>query len=135
MLEKVFHHKLLKDGERGRGVITERRDQAAESSASHSSTLFEVHGHIKFSDGTEAGFSSEMLNSRKVGSLQEGAIVPVRYDPSDHSKVVLDIPALEDQERARMEQDQAFLEERKQQRIADADAHVGPGNEPGLSGS
>jgi hypothetical protein len=130
----VFHHKLLKDGERGQGVITERRDQAAESSGSHYSTLFEVHGHIKFPDGTESEFSSEMLNSRKVGSLQEGAIVPVRYDASDHSKVVLDIPALEEQEQAKIGQDKAWLEERKAQRIADADAQIAPENQPGLGG-
>jgi hypothetical protein len=132
MLEKVFHHKLLKEGERGQGVITERRDQGAERSSSHYSTLFEVKGHIQFPDGTQTEFSSEMLNSSKVGSLQEGAIVPVRYDATDHSKVVLDIPALEEQEKAKREHDLSWLEQEKARRIADADAQTAQANQPNL---
>ena len=134
MLEKVFHHKLLKNGEQGQGVITEMRDQASESSGSHYNTLFAVKGHIKFPDGAETEFSAEMLNSGKVGMLQEGAVVPVRYDASDHSKVVLDVVALEEQEKSKMQETMDLLEQRKAERIAEADAQTSQGNQPGLGG-
>jgi hypothetical protein len=128
MLEKVFHHKLLKEGGQGQGVITERHDQGSESGGGGYSILFEVNGHIKFPDGTETQFQSEMLSSHKVGDLQEGAIVPVRYDPADHSKAVLDVVALEQANSGERKQAEDMVEQQKQQAIADADAKTAQNN-------
>ncbi len=128
MLEKMLHHKLLKEGEQGQGVVTKRHYQASESSTSGFSELFEIHGHIKFPDGTQTEFKSEWLNSRKVGDIQEGAIVPVRYDASDHSKVVLDVVALEENERANVEQAKDWLAQQKATEIAEADAKAAEAN-------
>jgi hypothetical protein len=128
MLEKMLHHKLLKEGERGQGVVTKRHDQGSESSNGVYSILFEIQGHIKFPDGTETRFRSEMLSSHKVGDIQEGSIVPVRYDASNHSKVVIDVLALEQAKHAQVHDAEAYLERRKAQAIAEADAKLAQGN-------
>jgi Short C-terminal domain len=124
MLEKVLHHKLLKEGEQGQGVVTKRRDQGTESGPRGYGILYEVQGHIKFPDGTESGFRSELLNSLKVGSLDEGRVVPVRYDPADHSKVVLDVVALEQGHSAAEAASVNQAERARQERIAQADARL-----------
>lgn len=134
MLEKMLHHKLLREGEQGQGVVTKRHDQAAESGTHSFSILFEIEGHIKFPDGTETEFKSEWLSSHKVGDIQEGEIVPVRYDPADHSKVVLDVVALEEKKTAAIEHAQAWDQERKAKAIADADAKIARGDAASTSG-
>jgi hypothetical protein len=128
MLEKMLHHKLLREGEQGQGVVTKRRDQAAESSSSSYSIMFEIEGHIRFADGTQTEFRSEWLNSRKVGDIGEGAIVPIRYDAADHSKVVLDVVALEAKKQAAKAQAEDALDEQKAKAIAEADAQAAQAN-------
>jgi hypothetical protein len=140
MLEKMLHHKLLTEGEQGQGVVTRRHDQAAESSSKSFSILFEIEGHIKFPDGSETEFKSEWLNSHTVGDIQEGEIVPVRYEPADHAKVVLDVVALEEKKSAAIERAQAGEQECKAKAISDADAKIARGDaastsEPGYNDS
>jgi hypothetical protein len=56
----------------------------------------------KFPDGSTAEFTQGHLPSggymypESVGTPFVGQVVPVRYDPSDHSKVAIDLPALEE---------------------------------------
>jgi hypothetical protein len=128
MLEKMLHHKLLREGEQGQGVVTKRRDQAAESSSSSYSMMFEIEGHITFADGTQTEFRSEWLNSRKVGDIEESAIVPIRYDAADHSKVVLDVVALEAKKQAAKAQAEDALDEQTAKAIAEADAQAAQAN-------
>jgi hypothetical protein len=128
MLEKMLHHKLLREGEQGQGVVTKRRDQAAESSSSSYSMMFEIEGHITFPDGTQTEFRSEWLNSRKVGDIEESAIVPIRYDAADHSKVVLDVVALEAKKQAAKAQAEDALDEQTAKAIAEADAQAAQAN-------
>lgn len=108
MLEKMLHHKLLKEGERGQGVVTKRHDQAAESGTHEFSILFEIQGHIKFPDGFESEFKSEWLKSGRVGDIEAGALVPVRYDAFDRAEV--------------------SNEEQKAKAIAEADAQAARAN-------
>ncbi len=54
--------------------------------------------------------------------------MPVRFDPSDHSKVVLDVVALEERWKAVLERDKAWLKESKAKKIAEADAAVARGD-------
>jgi hypothetical protein len=128
MLEKVLHHKLLTQGQQGQGVVTERHDQGTESGTSGFHILFEVKGHIKFPDGSESKFQSELLSSGKVGDIQEGAIVPVRYDASNHDHAVLDVVALEAAKDAARQRDMDWAEQRKEEAIAEADAKIAGGN-------
>jgi hypothetical protein len=50
---------------------------------------------VRFPDGSTADVKKRVLYVSDVGYISEGDSVPVRYDPSDYSKVVLDEPALE----------------------------------------
>jgi len=50
---------------------------------------------VKFPDGSTTNVKKRVLYVSDVGSISEGDSVPVRYDPADYSKVVLDEPALE----------------------------------------
>jgi putative oligomerization/nucleic acid binding protein len=124
VLEGLLHHHLLKDGEQGQGVITERHIQGQESSGKGWGALFEIKGHIKFPDGTESEFSANMLNSLNVGDLYEGTIVPVRYDASDHSKVVIDVDALEAQHTADRDSAVEVMKEHAAARVEQADAQL-----------
>ncbi len=131
MLERMLHHKLLTEGEQGHGVVTKSHDEAAETGTNIYSMRFAVSGHITFPDGTETQFKSDWLSTHNVGEIHEGAIVPVRYDPSDHSKVVLDVVALEEKWQAVLAKDKAWLQEDKTRRVADADAQAARMNATG----
>src|SRR5689334_17717029 len=136
MLEKLLHHKLLTEGEQGQGVVTEKHVSASESSSNSFSFRIVLHGHMTFPDGTRTEFKSDWLSTHNVGDPEEGAIVPVRYDPSDHSKVVLDVVAMEAKHKAEREKDQAWLEDDKKRRIAEADAEAARRNaNPGTPSS
>ena len=55
---------------------------------------YRVTIRVNFPDGATTEFK-KWLDWHDVGQVFQGSVVPVRYDPSDHSKVVLDVPALE----------------------------------------
>ena len=57
--------------------------------------MYKVVVRAKFPDGSTTELS-KWLDTNYVGQLYDGSVVPVRYDPSDHSKAVIDVPALEE---------------------------------------
>ena len=82
--------KLYADGAQTEGMVvgTFRYDANMGS--------FGVKVRVKLPDGSTTEFKTRWpLYPSDVGYLFDGSVVPVRYDPSDHSKVALDIPALE----------------------------------------
>ncbi len=79
MFGKLLHHKLLTEGLEGKGVITEQKAEGAKGQLGVMGFYVGVEGHIKLDDGTEAKFSSRGLDTSKVGDLDVGTIVPVRY--------------------------------------------------------
>ena len=83
------HRKLYKDGALTEGLVVNRSDTTE-------GINYHVTIRVKFPDGTTTEFK-KWLDWHDVGQLHVGSVVPVRYDPSDHSKVVLDVPALEEQ--------------------------------------
>jgi hypothetical protein len=81
---------------------------------------------VKLPDGSSTEFKTGRINKDDYGTLFEGAVVPVRYDPSDHSKVALDLPAL----KARQAQSKAA-----EQGALDAQfANLGTPGAPGVGG-
>jgi hypothetical protein len=62
------------------------------------STSQGVKVRVKFPDGSVTEFEKGPLSASDVGYFTVGSVVPVRYDPADHSKVVLDIPALKEKQ-------------------------------------
>jgi hypothetical protein len=105
--------KLYAEGAQTEGVVI---TQASANDRIH----FRVVVRAKFPDGSTTDFQSQFLDVHDVGNLYRGSVVPVRYDSSDRSKVVLDIPAL----KARSEQSGAT-------RQAQLDAQVARLGEPG----
>jgi hypothetical protein len=130
MFDKLLHHKLLTEGLEGEGVITEQRVEGAKGQLGVMGFYVGVEGHIKFDDGTEAKFSSRGLDTSKVGDLDVGTIVPVRYD-ADHRHVALDIPKLEAKKEAKKKAAAEWLERHKAEEIAAADAALAKGNKSG----
>jgi hypothetical protein len=84
------HHKLYHEGAVARGVIIRLFAEAEHHQVSHYDLLVDV----EFDDGTH-GHLKERVKAADVGQCIEGDVLPVRYDPKDYSKLVLDLPALE----------------------------------------
>jgi hypothetical protein len=95
--------KLYAEGAQTEGVVVK---QASANDRIH----YRVVVRAKFPDGSTTQFTKGALDVHDVGYLYEGTVVPVRYDPSDHSKVVLDIPDLEARHRQATATQQAQLD-------------------------
>jgi hypothetical protein len=79
--------KLSSEGSQTEGLVVHRSDTTE-------GINYRVTIRVKFPDGLTTEFK-KWLDWHDVGQLYEGSVVPVRYDPSDHSKIALDVPALE----------------------------------------
>jgi hypothetical protein len=131
MFDKLLHHKLLTEGLEGEGVVTEQDIEAAKgSSAVYVDFLFAVKGHIRFDDGTEATFSSHLLETSKVGNLAAGTIVPVRYS-ADRAHAVVDVPKLEARKQAQKKAAAEREQRRKAKDIAAAEAALAKRHQSG----
>lgn len=78
---------------------------------------FSVVVRAKFPDGSTTDFTQGRLRdgggylfAQSVGIPYVGQVVPVRYDPSDHAKIAVDIPALEQRQKQATENQQAQLD-------------------------
>ena len=128
--QQSLRHELLTDGLEGEGVITEQKVEGVKGQLGVMGFYVGVEGHIKFDNGTEATFSSKGLDTSKVGDLDVGTIVPVRFD-ADHKHAVLDIPKLEAKKEAKKKAAAEWLERHKAEEIAAADAAIARGNKSG----
>jgi hypothetical protein len=87
----MFHHwkkRVLAEGAQAEGQVYGLTSYARGMD-------FGVKVRVKLPDGSTAEFEKGPLESQHVGMLFVGSVVPVRYDPADPEKVVLDTPALE----------------------------------------
>jgi hypothetical protein len=60
----------------------------------------------------------------KIGTLEVGDKVPVRFDPGDHSKLVLDLPALEARHQEKMAAVNAARQRADDEKVAKAQADI-----------
>jgi hypothetical protein len=103
--------RLLREGAKVSGVVVEsvahmgssggmgRGGMAGIEGGRHIANDYRVKVRVTFDDGSTTETSAR-LRRDEVGSLIEGATVPVRYDPTDHSKVEIDVPALKAEKEA-----------------------------------
>jgi hypothetical protein len=133
MFDKLLHHKLLTEGLEGEGVITSQKVEGAKGELGVMGFYIGIEGHIKFADGTEARFSSKGLDTSKVGDLEVGTIVPVRYDVG-RTHAVIDVPKLEAAKTAKKKAADEWLAHEKAKKIAAADAALAKGNKSGHHG-
>jgi hypothetical protein len=82
--------RLLRDGATAQGVVIQQQLRAAVTGVL---SEYHVKVRVRFEDGSSIEFRQE-LDSAQVGRHAEGAMLPVRYDPTDHSKIVIDVPAI-----------------------------------------
>ena len=59
---------------------------------------YRVDVGVKFPDGATRELHNVHLVRAFHGEVSQGGMVPVRYDPGDHSKVVVDKPVLEERQ-------------------------------------
>jgi hypothetical protein len=83
--------KLLRDGAPIDGMVVS--SVANDTYNNGIADAYRVTVRVRFDDGSSAEITRK-LHRREVGWQPEGAIVPLRYDPSDRSKIELDEPAL-----------------------------------------
>ncbi len=116
------HHKLLKNGAVAQGVVT---------SAKYFSPAPTVLGSwrleltIPFPDGTDGSLSCK-VDEALLRSPGPGDLVPVRYDESDHSKIVVDEPALKERRKEAV-QVVKDLDAERAKRVAEAIHNSPPG--------
>ncbi len=83
-----WHKRVLEDGAQAQGQVYGLTRYGTDGD-------YGVKVRVKMPDGSTQEFEKGPLEVRRVGMLFEGSVVPVRYDPADLSKVVLDTVALE----------------------------------------
>lgn len=115
-------HHLLKHGVEGHGVVTSHKEIAHDQFGGELD--YSMHVSVRFEDGTETEIVHRWTKRTKVGSLRVGDKVPVRYDAEDHSKVVIDMPALEAAHARKIAEAKATLKHYEDERIAKAQAEI-----------
>ncbi len=127
--------KLLRDGAEAQGVVID--SLIATGADGGTVDDYEVKVRVRFDDGSTAEVAGKLYR-HKVGYHSEGAILPVRYDAHDRSKIEIDVPKLEAQFVARTAEVKAAAIEQGERELAiqrsefaatpeDA-ANGGPGN-------
>lgn len=116
------HHHLFKHGVAGQGVVTSHKE--IDHNQYGTELDYSIHVRFRFPDGTETEIVHRWTKRAKVGSLRVGDKVPVRYDAEDHSKVVIDMPALEAAHERKIAEANATLKRYEEERIAKAQAEI-----------
>jgi alpha-D-ribose 1-methylphosphonate 5-triphosphate diphosphatase PhnM len=116
------HQHLLKHGVAAQGVVTKHKE--IDHNQFGSELDYSIHVRVRFADGTETEIVHRWTKRAKVGLLRVGDKVPVRYDPDDHSKVAIDMPALEAVHEQQMAEAKATVKRYEQERIAKAQAEI-----------
>src|SRR5664279_1340527 len=84
--------KLLREDAEGHAVVLEADYRWDGMGGTHH--IYRVQLRVRFDDGSTVELHTK-LDGGKVGEYQQADILPVRYDVSDHSRIVVDVPALE----------------------------------------
>ncbi|MET7402218.1 hypothetical protein ABZS66_52935 [Dactylosporangium sp. NPDC005572] len=91
--------KLLREGVAAQAVVVSSELRIP---AGRKSGRWLIQLAVPFPDGT-TGSASCKIDERRIPVPSPGALVPVRYDPNNHAKVVVDGPALDARRAARLQ--------------------------------
>jgi hypothetical protein len=91
------HRKTLREGMAAQAVVVSSELRVP---AGRQSGRWHLQVAVPFPDGT-TGSASFKIDETRTSPLSPGALVPVRYDPNNHAKVVVDGPALDARQAAR----------------------------------
>src|SRR5215213_425550 len=107
----------MKDGAQADGVVLECTHKFGRISGpgemSVGATIMQLKLEVEFEDGTTAEIERKLKNTDYGGSstpLQEGATVPLRYDPEDREKIEIDVSAMKAQQEEKVEKGGAQVE-------------------------
>jgi hypothetical protein len=90
-------HKLIRDGARAKAVVVLAQCKGGvPMDGGYSAVVYHLELRVQFEDGTSTEISCQVGGAIAGTDLNfsEGAIVPVRYDPADRSKIAVDVPAM-----------------------------------------
>jgi hypothetical protein len=110
--------KLLREGAETQGVVIDVKRQMV--TGGNFGDTYHITVRVRFDDGSVAE-TKQKLSASKAGKHFAAAVVPVRYDVADHSKLAVDVPALEALRATTLAEREAVRKER----IAQAEAEVG----------
>jgi hypothetical protein len=106
------HKKVLKSGAQAQAVVLE--SDMGGLSNSHGANRWKLRLRVQFDDGTTSEVTCHAYSYIGYGV---GSILPVRYDPSDRSKVEVDTDSIEAGNKEQLEESRAHL-------IASAEARL-----------
>ena len=106
--------KILESGAETKAVVLET-DMSGRTNR-HAERLWKVKLRVRFDDGSTAEADSSMWTKPFDGPAK-GAIVPVRYDPDDRSKVEVDVAAMNAGRDIALEELEANLIEEAEQKL------------------
>jgi hypothetical protein len=107
--------KILETGAETKAVVLET-DMSGRSNR-HAERLWKVKLRVQFDDGSTAEANCSMW-AKPFGGPAAGAILPVRYDPDDRSKVEVDVAAMNAGHDAAREELEANLIEEAEQKLS-----------------
>jgi hypothetical protein len=115
-------HRLLKHGVAIQGVVTSHKEIDQDQFGYERD--YSIHVRVRFADGAVTEIVHRWTKHAKVGGLRVGDKVPVRYDPDDRSKAVIDMPALEAAHAREIADAKATLKRYDEERVARAQAEI-----------
>jgi hypothetical protein len=107
--------KILEGGAEAKAVVL-ATDMSGRTNR-HAERLWKVKLRVQFDDGSTAEVDCSMWTKPFDGPAV-GAIVPVRYDPSDRSKVEVDVASMNAGHDAALEELEANLIEEAEQKLS-----------------
>jgi hypothetical protein len=123
--------KLLREGAEAQGLVIE--SIIATSGEGGTVDQYKVKVRVQFDDGSTAEISSKLFRHR-VGYHYEGAILPIRYDAQDRSKIEIDVPRLEAQAEARTAEVKAAAIERGERELTIQASELAAGSGDAVNG-
>lgn len=117
----LFPNKLYKKGVAAEGVVVWRSPNNRQY---FDFADYKVRTRLQLPDGSTAERKDD-LNGNEDGEFHEGDMIPVRYDPRDHSHFVIDFPLIEGRQKERQAQSQAAVDARVEAQLARANQSGG----------
>jgi hypothetical protein len=107
--------KILESGAEAKAVVL-ATDMSGRTNR-HAERLWKVRLRVQFDDGSTAEVDCSMW-SKPFDGPAVGAILPVRYDPGDRSKVEVEVAAMNAGQDAVLEELEANLIEEAEQKLS-----------------
>jgi hypothetical protein len=123
-----------RDGDKGQAVVLKAERHGGITGEGGMSTItYDLELRAHFEDGSSVDFSQRIGNAFKSAGagFSVGDVVPIRFDPKNHERVEVDMPAIH----GRQEADQLQIQAEEADRAARIDARLAEGKLPPMKAS